>query len=198
MHLFALIPSQGASQLLRQLVDVLGKRSNNSRRVLAGDLDEHREAGIALDEGGDVRIVRSGKKVSFPMPRHSAILNLGGPLADGDHIEDMSLSTLRVVALGVTHPPRSTQLCRQLLLQHAAGLDEEAAIDRFVRYLHVLVGASASRRSAAVTIAGPASAPRAIVARCTAPNDKAWAATPAPWHADQPGLHDRPDGRRCA
>src|SRR6516225_6429698 len=51
MHLFALIPSQGASQLLRQLADVLGKRSNNSRRVLAGDLDEHREAGIALDEG---------------------------------------------------------------------------------------------------------------------------------------------------
>ena len=40
------------------------------------------------------------------MPRYSAILNLGGPLADGDHIEDMPLSTLRVVALGVTHPPR--------------------------------------------------------------------------------------------
>ena len=52
----------------------------------------------------------------------------------------MPLSTLRVVALGVTHPPRSTQLRRQLLFQHAAGLDEEAAIDRFVRYLHVLVG----------------------------------------------------------
>ena len=75
-----------------------------------------------------MRVVRSGKKVSFPMPRHSAILNLGGPLADRDHIEDMPLSTLRVVALGVTHPPRSTQLRRQLLFQHAAGLDEEAAI----------------------------------------------------------------------
>jgi hypothetical protein len=72
-----------------------------------------------------VRVVRSGKKVSFPMPRHSAILNLGGPLADGDHIEDLSLSTLRVVALGVTHP-RSTQLRRQLLLQHTAGLDDAA------------------------------------------------------------------------
>ena len=82
-----------------------------------------------------MRVVRSGKKVSFPMPRHSAILNLGGPLADRDHIEDMPLSTLRVVALGVTHPPRSTQLRRQLLFQHAAGLDEEAAIDLFVRYL---------------------------------------------------------------
>src|SRR5215467_6392582 len=58
----------------------------------------------------------------------------------GDHIDDMPLSTLRVVALGATHPPRSTQIRRQLLLQHTAGLNEETAIDRFVRYLHVLVG----------------------------------------------------------
>ena len=87
-----------------------------------------------------MRIVRSGKKVSFPMPRHGAILNLGGALANRNHIEDMPLSTFRVVALGATHPPRSTQLRRQLLLQHAAGLNEEAAIDRFVRYLHVSVG----------------------------------------------------------
>src|ERR1700756_1179369 len=68
MHLFALIPRQGASQLLRQLADVLGKLSNNSRRVLAGNPDEHRKARIALDESGYVRVVRSGKKVAFPMP----------------------------------------------------------------------------------------------------------------------------------
>src|ERR1700731_3073293 len=95
MHLFALIPGQGASQLLRQLADVLGKRSNNSRRVLAGDLDEHREAGIALDEGSDVRVVRSGKKVSFPMPRHSAILNLGGPPRIKTKMGEIPLPTLR-------------------------------------------------------------------------------------------------------
>ena len=91
------------------------------------------------------------------MPRHSAILNLGGPLADRDHIEDMPLSTLRVVALGVTHHRRAVRNCADSsLFQHAAGLDEEAAIDRFVRYPHVLGGlgtpASASRRSAAATI----------------------------------------------
>src|SRR5262249_11131002 len=133
MHLFALIPGQGASQLLGQLTNVLGERSNNSRRVLAGNFDEHREAGVALDKGGDVRVVRSGKKVSFPMPRHGAILNLGGPLANGDHIEDMPLSTVRVVALGATHPPRSTQMRRQLLLRHTAGLNEETGIDSFLR-----------------------------------------------------------------
>src|SRR3974377_1291042 len=121
MHLFALIPGQGASQLLRQLADVLGKRSNNSRRVLAGDLDEHREAGIALDEGSDVRVVLSGKRASSPLPRHSAILNLGGPLADRDHIEDMPLSTLRVVGLVVRHPPRTTQTRPPLLFYHPPG-----------------------------------------------------------------------------
>ena len=75
----------------------------HDRRVHRAFWQRHRcrrEAGIALDERGDVRVVRPGKKVSFPMPRHGAILNLGGTLADGDHIEDMSLSTLRVVALG--------------------------------------------------------------------------------------------------
>src|SRR5262245_20569408 len=123
MHLLALIPGERASQLPGQLVDVLGKCSNNRGRVLAGNLDEHRKAGVALDERGDVRVLRSGKKVAFPMARHGAILNLGGPLANGDHIEDMSPSTLRIVALGATYPPRSTQVCRQLLLQHAAGLD---------------------------------------------------------------------------
>lgn len=105
-----------------------------SRCALTGNLDEHREAGVALDEGGDVRVVRSGKKVSFPMARHGAILNLGGPLANGDHIEDMSLSTLRIVALGTTHPPRSTQVCRQLLLQPPrAGLDRPLPTHRSCR-----------------------------------------------------------------
>src|SRR6516165_9679358 len=128
--------------------------------------------------------------------------SIGGSLANGDHIEDMPLSTLRVVALGATHPPRSTQLRHQLFLQHAAGLDEEAAIDRFVRYLPCLGGlrtpASASRRSVPATIAARASAPRAIVAPYAAPNDNAWGATPAPRHADQPSLHGRPAYRRCA
>ena len=59
-----------------------------------------------------MRVIRSGQKVSFPMPRHGAILNLGGPLANGDHIEDMPLSTLGAVAVGATHPPCSPQLRR--------------------------------------------------------------------------------------
>ncbi len=74
------------------------------------------------------------------MARHGTILGLGGPLADGDHIEDVSPSTLGVVAFGEAHLTSGAQVRRQLLFQHAAGLNEETAIDRFVRYLHVLAG----------------------------------------------------------
>jgi hypothetical protein len=71
---------------------------------------------------------------------HGAVLSLCGSLADGDHIGYVSLSILGLAAFGVAHLPSGTQLRRQLLLQHAACLNKETAIDRFVRYPHVSVG----------------------------------------------------------
>ena len=103
-------------------------------------LHEHREAAVALDEGDDVRVVRSGEQITFPMAWDGAILGLGGSLADRDHIEDLSLPLSALCAFGETHLPPGAQMRRQLLLQHAARLDEETAIDRFMRYPHVLVG----------------------------------------------------------
>src|SRR5882672_2652471 len=41
---------------------------------------------------------------------------------------------------GEAHLTSGAQVRRQLLFQHAARLNEETAIDRFVRYLHLLVG----------------------------------------------------------
>ena len=72
-------------------------------------------------------------KIPFPMAWHGAILGLGRPLADGDRINDLPQSVPRGAAFGLAHLPRGTQMRRQLLLQHATRLNEEAAIDRFVR-----------------------------------------------------------------
>jgi acetamidase/formamidase len=36
-----------------------------------------RQAGMALDERGDVRVVRPGEKISFPVTWHGAVLSLG-------------------------------------------------------------------------------------------------------------------------
>ena len=140
MHLLALVPRQRTSQLLRQFADVLGKRRNDRRRVLARKLDQHGKAAVALNQCGDVRIVPAAKKIAFPMARYGTILGLGRPLADRDHIEDVSLPTPGIVAFGETHLTSGAQVRRQLLFQYAARLNEQTAIDRFVGYLHVLVG----------------------------------------------------------
>jgi len=71
------------------------------------------------------------------MTWYRPILGLGRPLADRDHVEDTALSSVDVVVLGQAHQPSGAQVPRELLLQHAARLSEEAAIDRFVEYLHV-------------------------------------------------------------
>src|SRR4029077_21047468 len=105
-----------------------------------GSLTSIVKAAVAFDERHDVRVACSGKKISFPMARNGTILGLGGSLADRDHIEYVPLSVPGLGAFGVTHLPPCTQLCRQLLLQHAARLNKETAIDRFVRYPHVSVG----------------------------------------------------------
>src|SRR6266581_2806946 len=77
-HLLASIPGQGAAQLLRQFAQVFTERGYYGRRVLARDLEKHRKASMALDERRDVRVVRSGEKVSFPVAWHGALL--GRPL----------------------------------------------------------------------------------------------------------------------
>ena len=69
-----------------------------------------------------------------------AIVGLGRPLADGSRIDDLSQSALGSAAFGLAHLPRRTQVRHQRLLQHAAGLDKETPIDRFVRYLHAWGG----------------------------------------------------------
>ena len=102
--------------------------------------DSHDKAGMALDQRRDVRVVRPGEKITFPVTWHGAVLSLGRPFADRDSIDDLSQSALGVAALGLTHLPHRPQMRHQLLLQHAAGLNKKTAIDRFVRYLHALVG----------------------------------------------------------
>ena len=81
-----------------------------------------------------------GEKISFPVTWHGAVLSLGWPFADGDSIDDLSQPALGVAALGLTHLSRRPQMRHQLFLQHAAGLNKETSIDRFVRYLHAVVG----------------------------------------------------------
>src|SRR5262249_32763973 len=154
-HLLASIPGQGAAQLLGQFAHVFTERGYYGRRVLARDFEKHHKAGMALDQRRDVGVVCSGEKVSFPVAWHGAIVGLGRPLADGSRIDDLSQSALAGAAFGLAHLPRCTQVRHQRLLQHAACLDKETPIDRFVRYLHAWVGRELPLQPARDLLSGP-------------------------------------------
>ena len=79
---------------------MLSERAHNSRGVLPWKFDKHRKAAVALD-GCDVRVVRSGKKVSFPMARNGTILGLGGR----SRIETISIfvPVILLAAFGAAH-----------------------------------------------------------------------------------------------
>ena len=90
-----------------------------------------------------------------------------GSLADGDHIEHEVVHSWPC-RLWPAHLPSCTQLCRQLLLQHAARLNKETAIDRCeISDASVGVGELLLQPTGEfppwATIAAQASAPRAIV-----------------------------------
>jgi hypothetical protein len=47
-------------------------------------MEQHGEAGGALDEGADRRAVQSKDEVTLAVPRHGAVGHLGGTFTDHD------------------------------------------------------------------------------------------------------------------
>lgn len=57
-----------------------------------------------------MRVVRPGEQITLPMAWDGAILSLGGALADGDHIEYLSLPRPALCAFGKPHLSFGTQV----------------------------------------------------------------------------------------
>ena len=89
---------------------------------------------MAFDQRGDVRVPRAREQVPFPVSRDRSVLDLSWPLPDRDGVDDPSpaLPVARSV-LPTAHRALAAQVGDQLLLEPAARLDEQAAVDRLVR-----------------------------------------------------------------
>ena len=86
-------------------------------------------AGVALDQRRDRRLVIGAhQQVTLPMAGHRAILNLGRPLRDRDHV-DHPPPPLPRGALAPSSPPR-TQIAFELAAQLPTGLHEQRLVDR--------------------------------------------------------------------
>ena len=74
------------------------------------------------------------------MTRNGAVLNFSGPFPDGDSLGDLTARVSKDT--GVLRPAYAalgSQVPDQLFLQHSAGLDEQATVNRFVGHTHALI-----------------------------------------------------------
>jgi hypothetical protein len=74
------------------------------------------------------------------MTGDGAVLNFSGPFPHGDGIYDLTARVFKDTrVLRAAYAALGSQVPHQLFLQHCAGLDEQAAVNRFVGHAHALV-----------------------------------------------------------
>ena len=74
------------------------------------------------------------------MTRDGAVLDFCGPFPDRDGINDLATAVSAITGLPrAAYAPLGSQVPDQLFFQHSARLNEQAAINRFVRHAHTLV-----------------------------------------------------------
>src|SRR2546425_10676629 len=114
------------AQLQRQLAHIFAECRNYAGGLLSWELDQHREARMALDERSHVRVVGARQQVAFPMPGNGAVLDFGRTFSDRNRIDDLSRQPAwRGAAFRIAHAPPGPQMPDQLFLEHPAGLDKQ-------------------------------------------------------------------------
>ena len=76
----AMIQSQRCHDTFWTLANLPDECVHNCVAIFAGHLDHHDEAGSPLHQRGDVAFFGTAQQISFPMPWHGVIFNLGRPV----------------------------------------------------------------------------------------------------------------------
>jgi hypothetical protein len=93
-HLFALVPGQRASERGGQLGDLRSESFGDDISGVTGrESDEHDEAAVSFDEGGNGADALAVDQIAFPMARNCTVVGLGGAFTDG-HDRERWLSFL--------------------------------------------------------------------------------------------------------
>ena len=132
--------------------------------VLAGQVDQHREPGGALDQRADRGALEPDEQVAFPVPGNGPVLGLGGPFADQHLGRDVRPRLLPGAGSGHPQRPPGAQARDQLALERAAALDVEGLVDRLVADPHGLIIGKSTRSRFAICSGLHALHPAAIPA----------------------------------
>lgn len=121
------------------MLHLASQRIHHAGAVFALHPDQHDEARVAFDKGDDLRVMRADEQIAFPMSGDGAIFHFGRTLPDRDRIHDASGLSFGGGRPRSADPPARTKVGHQIFLERAAGLDEQAAIDRFMGHPQSLI-----------------------------------------------------------
>src|SRR5829696_9960896 len=98
---------------------------------MAGKMEQHREAGCALNQRSNRRAAKAQNEVAFPVPWHRPIDRFGRTLADPDLGRDKPLAApADARPRHSQNPPVYTSIL-PFMAERSSALDEEGLIDGF-------------------------------------------------------------------
>jgi hypothetical protein len=131
--LLAPVPGQRPVKLAGQSLRLLDQCRDDAFGVLVGNFDQHHVARMALDKRCNIAIPRPTDQIAFPMTGDRTIFDRRRSFADGYGVLNLAEPVpLHARVPGSADRAPRPQVLKKLLLQHAARLNEQAAIDRLV------------------------------------------------------------------
>ena len=90
--------------------------------------------------GRNVAVLRPAQQIPFPMAGNRSVFRFRRSFPNRDGIDDLAPGLPAVAGVSrAAHAPLRSQLVPQLFFQHSTGLNEQAAVDGFVKHSHALV-----------------------------------------------------------
>src|ERR1700687_2212244 len=95
---------------------------------------------MPFDQGHDVSVVRARDQIPFPMTGNGPVVDLSGPLPDGDGVRYPTAWILTGSSVPrPAHAGVAPQVAQELLFQQSARLNEQAAVNSLVGHAHALI-----------------------------------------------------------
>src|SRR5271170_3513103 len=107
--------------------------------LMIGNFDQGGIARMTLDQRDDLAALRTAQQIPFPVTGNGSVFDLRGSLSNRDRLGDLAAPILASALARVAEASPSAQMLDELFFQHPASLDEQALVDRFMRYLHALI-----------------------------------------------------------
>src|SRR5439155_20631737 len=112
---------------------------HNVLGLVVGNLDQGGIARVTLYQRDDLAALCTAQQIPLPVTRNGPVFNFGGTLSNRNRLGNLAAQLLAGAPARIAEAAPATQMLDELFFKHSASLDEQALVDRLMRYLHALI-----------------------------------------------------------